>query len=82
MDLRAARLVKQGGEKKDNTAHPPPAAVAERKLGREKGGQSYSVRVRYDTIRYTTKHDSFLARRAGFYLSFLGGFHPGGASGL
>jgi hypothetical protein len=54
MDLRAARLVKQGGEKKDNTAHPPPAAVAERKLGTEKGGQSYSVRVRYDTILYDT----------------------------
>jgi hypothetical protein len=54
MELRAARLVKQGGEKKDGTAHPPPAAVAERKAEKEKGGQGYSVRVRYDTILYDT----------------------------
>ena len=54
MELRAARLVKQGGEKKDSTAQPPAAAVAERTLGKEKGGQRYSVRVRYDTILYDT----------------------------
>ena len=54
MELRAARLVKQGGEKKDATAHPPPVAVAARRGEKEKSGQSYSVRVRYDTIRYYT----------------------------
>jgi hypothetical protein len=54
MELRAARLVKQGGEKKDGAAHPPSGAVAERKVEKEKGGQSYSVRVRYDTILYDT----------------------------
>jgi hypothetical protein len=54
MELRSARLVKQGGEKKDSTAHPPSVAVAERKLGKEKGGQRYSVRVRYDTMLYDT----------------------------
>jgi hypothetical protein len=54
MDLRAARLVKQGGEKKDSSANPPSAAVAERKLSREKGRQRYSLRVRYDTILYDT----------------------------
>ncbi len=54
MELRAARLVKQGGEKNESTAHPPVAAAAERTLGKEKGGQSYSVRVRYDTILYDT----------------------------
>jgi hypothetical protein len=54
MELRAARLVKQGGEKKDGVAQPPAAVVAERKVGKEKGGQSYSVRVRYDTILYDT----------------------------
>jgi hypothetical protein len=54
MELRAARLVKQGGEKKESTAHPPAAAAAERTSGKEKGRQSYSVRVRYDTILYDT----------------------------
>ena len=54
MELRAARLVKQGGEKKDSAAPPPAAAVAERTLEKEKGRQSYSVRVRYDTILYDT----------------------------
>jgi hypothetical protein len=46
MELRAARRVKQGGEKRGGAAHPP--SVAERTV--EKGGQSYSVRVRYDTM--------------------------------
>jgi hypothetical protein len=54
MDLRAARLIKQGSEKKDSSANPPSAAVAKRKLSRGKGGQSYSLRVRYDTILYDT----------------------------
>lgn len=54
MDLRAARLVKQGSEKKGSSANLPSAAAAERKLSREKGGQSYSLRVRYDTILYDT----------------------------
>jgi hypothetical protein len=54
MDLRAAKRVRPGSEKKDNTANPPMTAVAERKLGKERGGQSYSVRVRYDTILYDT----------------------------
>jgi hypothetical protein len=54
MELRAARLVKQGGEKKDGAAHPPSGAVAERKVEKEKGGQSYSVCVRYDTRLYDT----------------------------
>jgi hypothetical protein len=54
MELRSARLVKQGGGKKDSTVHPPLVAVAERTLGKEKGGQRYSVRVRYDTILYDT----------------------------
>ena len=54
MELRAARLVKQGGDKEDSTAAPPAAAVAERTLEKEKGRQSYSVRVRYDTILYDT----------------------------
>ena len=50
MELRAARLVKRSGETKAGAAHPPAAAGADRKV--EKGGQSYSVRVRYDTILY------------------------------
>jgi hypothetical protein len=54
MELRATRLVKQGGEQKDSTAHPPSAAMTERSLGKEKRGQSYSVRVRYDTMLYDT----------------------------
>jgi len=54
MELRAARLVKQGGERKDSTVPPPAAAVAEQTLEKEKGRQSYSVRVRYDTILYDT----------------------------
>jgi hypothetical protein len=54
MDLRAAKRVRPGSEKKDNAANPPMAAVAERKLGKERGGQSYSIRVRYDTILYDT----------------------------
>ena len=50
MELRAARLVKQGGAQTDGAA-PPPAGAA-RAVEQEKGGQSYSVRVRYDTILY------------------------------
>jgi hypothetical protein len=50
MELRAARLVKRGGETKAGAAHPSSSAAAERRV--EEGGQSHSVRVRYDTILY------------------------------
>ena len=52
MELRAARLVKQGGAQTESAA-PPPAGAA-RTVEQAKGGQSYSVRVRYDTILYDT----------------------------
>jgi hypothetical protein len=52
MELRAAGLVKRGGEQQAGAAHPPAAAVAASKVEQEKGGQSHSVRVRYDTILY------------------------------
>jgi hypothetical protein len=52
MELRAARLVKQGGAQTESAA-PPPAGAA-RTVEQAKGRQSYSVRVRYDTILYDT----------------------------
>ena len=52
MELRAARLVKQGGAQTESAA-PPPAGAA-RTVEQAKGGQSYYVRVRYDTILYDT----------------------------
>jgi hypothetical protein len=54
MNLRATRLAKKGGEDKAAPAAPPSAAVTERRVGKEKEGQRYSVRVRYDTILYDT----------------------------
>jgi hypothetical protein len=54
MELRAARLGKPGGAQTESAAPPPAVAGAERKVEPEKGGQSYSVRVRYDTILYDT----------------------------
>jgi hypothetical protein len=52
MELRAARLIKQGGAQTESAA-PPPAGAA-RTVEQAKGGQRYSVRVRYDTILYDT----------------------------
>jgi hypothetical protein len=54
MDLRAAKLAKKGEEDKAAPAAPPFTAVTERHAGKEKEGQRYSVRVRYDTIPYDT----------------------------
>ncbi len=54
MELRAARLAQKAGEKTEGTAAPLPFAVAEREAGKEKEGQRYSIRVRYDTILYDT----------------------------
>jgi hypothetical protein len=54
MELRAARLVKPGGAQTDAAAPPPAVAAAEGTVEQEKGGQSYSVRVRYDTMLYDT----------------------------
>jgi hypothetical protein len=54
MDLRAARLTKKGEEDEAAPTAPPSAAVTERHVGKEKEGQRYSVRVRYDTILYDT----------------------------
>jgi hypothetical protein len=52
--LRATRLAKKGAEDKAAPAASPSAAVTERRVGKEKEGQRYSVRVRYDTILYDT----------------------------
>ena len=52
MELRAARLVKQGGEKKDGAAHPPSGAGAEERWRRRRADRA-TLSV-YDTIRYYT----------------------------
>jgi hypothetical protein len=54
MELRAARLAQEAGEKREGTASPPPRALEERDHGKENEGHRYSVRVRYDTILYGT----------------------------
>jgi len=54
MELRAAKLAHKAGEKMEGTAASSPMAVEEREPVKEKAGQGYSIRVRYDTILYDT----------------------------